>query len=75
MGVEISSFEKFADYLFDGLIFDWIVRSKINRSLDAAREMHARMSALVADPRRRLESRRKDRDDSVGAKRGLVEEA
>jgi hypothetical protein len=75
LGVEISSFEKFADYLFDGLIFDWIVQSKISRSLDAAREMHARMTALVADLRRRLESRRKDRDDSVGAKRALVEES
>jgi hypothetical protein len=75
LGVEISSFEKFADYLFDGLIFDWIVQSKINRSLDAAREMRDRMAALVGDLRRRLESRRKDRDDSVGAKRGLVEEA
>ncbi|MBP1768986.1 MAG: hypothetical protein H6P98_3101 [Candidatus Aminicenantes bacterium] len=75
LGVEISSFEKFADYLFDGLIFDWIVQSKINRSLDAAREMRDRMAALVGDLRRRLESRRKDRDDSVRAKRGLVEEA
>ncbi len=75
LGVEINSFEKFADYLFDGLIFDWIVQSKINRSLDAAREMRDRMAALVGDLRRRLESRRKDRDDSVGAKRGLVEEA
>ncbi len=41
LGVEISSFEKFADYLFDGLIFDWIVQSKISRSLDAARKMQA----------------------------------
>jgi hypothetical protein len=75
LGVEISSFEKFADYLFDGLIFDWIVQSKISRSLDAARDMRDRMAALVADLRRRLASRQKDRDDSVGAKRGIVEEA
>lgn len=75
LGVEISSFEKFADYLFDGLIFDWIVQSKISRSLDAAREMRARMAAIVGELRRRLEIRQKDRDDSVGAKRGLVEEA
>jgi len=33
MGVDISSFNTFADYFFDGLIFDWIVQSKINRSL------------------------------------------
>jgi hypothetical protein len=62
LGVEISSFEKFADYLFDGLIFDWIVQSKISRSLDAARDMRDRMAALVADLRRRLESRQKDRE-------------
>jgi len=58
LGVEISSFEKFADYLFDGLIFDWIVQSKIRRSLDAAVEMRARMDAIVGELRRRLESRR-----------------
>jgi len=75
LGVEISSFEKFADYLFDGLIFDWIVQSKISRSLDAARDMRDRIATLVADLRRRLESRQKDRNDCVGAKRGLVEEA
>jgi chromosome segregation ATPase len=75
LSVEISSFEKFADYLFDGLIFDWIVQSKINKSLDAAVEMRAKMASIVADLRRRLEDRRKDRDDTMGAKRGLVEEA
>jgi chromosome segregation ATPase len=67
LGVEISSFEKFADFLFDGLIFDWIVQSKIRRSLDAAVEMRARMDAIVGELRRRLEDRRKDRDDSAGA--------
>lgn len=67
LGVEISSFEKFADFLFDGLIFDWIVQSKIRRSLDAAVEMRARMDAIVGGLRRRLEDRRKDRDDAAGA--------
>jgi chromosome segregation ATPase len=75
LSVEISSFEKFADYLFDGLIFDWIVQSKINKSLDAAVEMRAKMASIVADLRRRLENRRQDRDDTMGAKRGLVEDA
>ena len=75
MSVEISSFEKFADYLFDGLIFDWIVQSKINKSLDAAVEMRAKMVSIVADLRRRRESRMKDRDDTMGARRGLVEES
>ena len=73
LSVEISSFEKFADYLFDGLIFDWVVQSKIRKSLDAAVEMRTKMVSIIADLRRRLESRRKDRDKTMGAKRGLVE--
>ena len=34
VNVNIGSFEKFADYFFDGLISDWIVQSKINNSLN-----------------------------------------
>lgn len=73
LSVEIGSFEKFADYLFDGLIFDWIVQSKINKSLDAAVEMRAKMTSIVADLRRKLETRRKDRGDAMKARDGLVE--
>lgn len=65
LSVEIGSFEKFADYLFDGLIFDWIVQSKIRRSLDAAVEMRAKMASIVADLRRRLEIRQKDRGEAM----------
>ncbi len=32
--VELDSFTTFADYFFDNLIFDWVVQSKINRSLE-----------------------------------------
>jgi len=73
LSVEIGSFEKFADYLFDGLIFDWIVQSKIRRSLDAAVEMRAKMASIVADLRRRLEIRQKDRGEAMKAGDGLVE--
>lgn len=31
--VKISAFSTFADYFFDGLIFDWVVQSKIRESL------------------------------------------
>ncbi|MBU5484078.1 hypothetical protein KQI86_07020 [Clostridium sp. MSJ-11] len=34
MDINIAFFEKFADYFFDGLIFDWVVQSKINDSLN-----------------------------------------
>ena len=34
MDLYMDSFTSFADYFFDNLIKDWIVQSKINRSLD-----------------------------------------
>jgi hypothetical protein len=73
LSVEITSFEKFADYLFDGLIFDWIVQSKIRKSLDAAVDMKGKMEAVVKDLRRGLESRSKERESAIGSKRALVE--
>lgn len=72
LSVEITSFEKFADYLFDGLIFDWIVQSKIRRSLDAAVDMRGRMEALVRELSQSLEGRRKDREGAAAARRELL---
>jgi len=75
LSVEISSFEKFADYLFDGLIFDWIVQSKIRKSLQAAVDMRGKMEAVIRDLRGSLERKRKDREGAAEAKRGLIEKA
>jgi len=36
--VELTAFESFADYFFDGLIIDWIVQSKITNSLEQTRK-------------------------------------
>lgn len=35
--IAIGTFENFADYFFDGLIFDWVVQSEIGKSLDAVK--------------------------------------
>lgn len=35
--ISIGAFETFADYFFDGLIFDWVVQSEIGKSLDAVK--------------------------------------
>ncbi len=34
--IDIGEFETFADYFFDGLIVDWIIQSKISKSLERA---------------------------------------
>lgn len=71
--IEISSFEKFADFLFDGLIFDWIVQSKIQRSLTAAREMRAKVEGIVENLRRDLAGRQKTREETERARQALIE--
>lgn len=38
LSVEISSFEKFADFFFDGLFVDWHVQSKIKSSLESVKK-------------------------------------
>ncbi len=35
--IAIGAFETFADYFFDGLIFDWVVQSEIGKSLDSVK--------------------------------------
>jgi len=36
--LHLSDFETFADYFFDGLVIDWLVQSKINKSLKQAEQ-------------------------------------
>jgi len=45
--ININGFGKFADYFFDGLIFDWVVQSKINKCLNAFIETEKEISQMV----------------------------
>ena len=47
--IDISEFESFADYLFDGFIVDWIVQSKINDALSRARQARATVFQAVSE--------------------------
>ena len=47
LNINIGSFNTFADYFLDGLIFDWVVQSKINKSLDGANEMYDHVKEIV----------------------------
>ena len=55
---EIDGFATFADYFFDGLIADWVVQSRIQRSVEAVREMSGRVSQMVARLRQALQEAR-----------------
>jgi hypothetical protein len=47
ISLEISSFNSFSDYLLDGLIFDWVVQSKINKSLKACQDAKASVTSIL----------------------------
>jgi len=47
INIEISGFESFADYFFDGLIMDWIVQSKIEDSLSRAQDARTMIEQVI----------------------------
>lgn len=47
LDIGISSFDRFADYFFDGIIADWAVQNKINDSLDKLYEVINNIIGLV----------------------------
>ena len=47
LNIRIGAFDTFADFFFDGLIFDWIVQSKINRSLSNTETAEREVSRIV----------------------------
>lgn len=47
--IEISEFERFADLWFDGLIFDWVVQSKISASLEQSKRAKSKITQAVKE--------------------------
>ncbi len=72
--VNISSFETFADYFFDGLIFDWIVQSKIRDSLNNALRMQENIAHIMSLLRRKL-NEAKDRAVGIEKERKRIIES
>ena len=72
---DIGKFETFADYFFDGLISDWVVQARIDRSLDNARDMARRLDEVLA----KLDGRKKALEEQISrleeSKNALVENA
>ena len=45
--LELGGFDRFADHFLDGLIFDWVVQSKIHRSRDEVIQVQDRVIAAL----------------------------
>jgi len=75
MSVEISSFSSFADYFFDGLIFDWVVQSKIHKSLDNVTTMTNSIEKIMQQLRQGLERKKNEKTKINMEKKKYIEDA
>ncbi len=47
LAIEVGTFNTFADFFFDGLIFDWMVQGKLVSSLQSVERTQARVDKLL----------------------------
>ena len=72
--IDIGSFARFADYFFDGLIVDWVVQSKIGRSLDSAVQAAERVRSVVQQLQSNLKDAQTKRNVIEQQKQQLIEQ-
>jgi len=68
MGLDLGSFTKTADYIFDGLIVDWFVQSKIGEAASKSRRLKEEVISIT----QRLENQKEEiqkRLEDIGNKR------
>lgn len=61
--LEMGNLLTFGDYLFDGLVMDWIVQGRIDGALDKARQQSARIRRIV-----------RELEQALGHSRGRLEQ-
>ncbi len=73
--IEIGGLATFADFFFDGLIVDWVVQSRIHRSLESTRQQRARVQDVVARLRQMLEEAQSSLKEIYEQRRLIIENA
>ncbi|MFT5872480.1 MAG: hypothetical protein ACI8WT_001411 [Clostridium sp.] len=73
--INISSFETFADYFFDGLISDWVVQSKICESLDSVQSVANNVDNVIGSLKNNFNSIQNDFSSTKENIKLLVEQA
>jgi hypothetical protein len=73
--IDIGSFATFADYFFDNLITDWIVRSRIEQSRESADRAHSQVQQTLSQLEARSREVRRQIDDAIAERRNIVESA
>jgi hypothetical protein len=73
--IDIGSFATFADYFFDNLITDWIVRSRIEESRESAHRAHENVQQAIVQLRERARQVGQQIKAAVEERRNVVERA
>ena len=72
--INIGSFATFADYVFDGLIVDWIVQSRIGKSLESAVQVTEQIRSVLKQLQNNLKKSQDESEDLKQQKRKLIEQ-
>ncbi len=70
---EISGFNRFGDYLLDGLIFDWVVQSKIGKSLKSCIKAQTSVKSIMGRLDREISEVKARARELESDRRGLIE--
>jgi len=57
--IEIGGISTMADFLLDGLLFDWIVQSQINIAQNRIRQLRGEISSIIQELREMQEKNRR----------------
>ena len=73
--MELGEFEYFADFFFDGLIFDWVVQTKISKSLARATQVKLNIYQVVTELEDRKELFENKMEELLEKREQLIESA
>jgi len=73
--IDIGSFTKFADYFFDGLIVDWVVQSRISRSLESTVQVQKAVRDIISSLKQSMMKAQKEANRISKERRTLLESA
>ncbi len=75
ISVDISSFDKFADFFFDGIFADWNVQSKIKNSAHSVNSAINRISSIISNLKSKHNYREKELNDIKAKIKDTIENA
>jgi predicted ribosome quality control (RQC) complex YloA/Tae2 family protein len=73
--IEIGGISTMADFLLDGLLFDWIVQSQINNAQNRTRQLIQKIQSTIEDLRQIQEKNRQAAQELDKERRRIIETA